>query len=48
MKKAVYLIPLILVIIFGLFVALYFRQPLGFTAVIAAVLTILFYIFYKK
>ena len=47
MKKAIIYIVAILIIIFGLFFAIYYRQPLGFYVVGAAVIAIIYFIFFE-
>ena len=47
MKKALIYIAAILVIIFGLIFAIHFRQPLGFCVVGAAVLGLIYFIFFE-
>lgn len=47
MKKSIIFAVTILVIIFGLFFAVYYRQPLGFYIVGAAAIALIYFIFFE-
>lgn len=47
MKKAIIYLVAFLAIVFGLFFAIHYRQPLGFYVVGAAVIAIIYFIFFE-